>query len=1424
MDLYGACHPRPGEDCIDAVKLGHTYFTRIGSSSRIDLILVNPAVDPALVTCHVDNSFQLGGSNDHRPVIFSVPLDSPVAVAVDQRWYPDRVRVAHLDGPSKSFLAQSLQESARSASERWSEELSKVTAETPGMEVVMESAARAFSSALWDPAFAVAGQRGPPVVKPYHPPLSLKKARARLKSLHTLADSITRGLASPSGPSLYSPVAASAVRQLKVDGWSSDLVPVVNMPWSRKDLWSEWLEYAFPNAIAAAKEGVRVAIRDSSLHPANETRLLFQTPEGRGLAYSKHFSDGSAGPTVQSARGPDGMVLTDPLDYMPVVRDTVALPFSNPKPGPAVPAWRATSEEERSTGVPDWWWSTYKWNAANVPAGTWDGLMAPTSREELIKHVEDLAGGKTPGHDGISTDLLKLAILLEDYPSCTDAILEFVNATLRTGYVPPHLKKGVIVMVPKPGGSGDVDDMRPITLLPEIGKLTSRILAARFAAALHSHKDVMDPAQRAHLHDGNTHQCLHVLFDVAEDFQDRKRTEPDHELVITAYDVRKAFDSVQLYSIKAALSRYGVPEAFARFIISSMQEATSVVRTLHGLTESFDILTSVRQGDPIAALVFNLLMDSLHAGLRENPFRSGSEKCGYSFSPLDGGYEVFTSGFSDDTLLLSDSWAGAVLQHRFLLDFFTAHRMGINASKTHCVIASGTGVGWRYLPNAEETRIHDPLGGAPLSKQALDQWTDPHPRYVIPVRGPIRIIPARGPSHVFRYLGYAFCADLDPTAMFKQISKQVWKFCKKIDHLNLNLVQAGQALSECLLPKLRTGLSFANLSSAQYKELDKIIRRYTLRSRYGVSVASLCREAGHAALGTYPLADHASLLRITEFGAAVRSTHAQCERTCLARVSSAVRLGFLSADLDDATPDDGRILLLPVVKHAASRVSLIVELAYGLGIRVTCPVVFNPTKPMLPQSPLPSSLGDRLFNVVVGCPLLPTPLWSGLHLICPPSPECPDLVAFTDGSSISWCSAYAFAICRADLCVEGFSPSPSNCVLSSGQSPTAGRNYVAEAIAILGVIMSVPVNANLTIYTDALSVKDVMDAPLIAEGRRLRLGGRPVICTLRQALCVREKWGAKTGFIHVLSHTEELSVGAIGNAYVDHEASRACLAALAAKRVCDPFLANEETAVFWDVTPKGDLSHIAGDIKGVIKSALDLRLVRGWRDHSSQGAVARECGGLSTLNRVREIRRSLDPGALMFMILTVTCQLPTADKVIFGEDRTDAALLCPVCKAHPQSTEHTFTCSGSRPGMDRMKSCVEGHLWGLIQPALASTRVSPVHKATLSGCIPLLAFFDPGRPPSDPFFSSDAEVQAEFSGFDESNRLGGVLGILPRGLEEALLPSPTSLGASERHHRSMRKDAAARWGALRDDIFRLAKSTYESWAWSVLRESRCLPD
>ena len=148
--------------------------------------------------------------------------------------------------------------------------------------------------------------------------------------------------------------------------------------------------------------------------------------------------------------------------------------------------------------------------------------------------------------------------------------------------------------------------------------------------------------------DGSSRQCLSALLDVIEDF--REGDDPKAELVVTSYDIRKAFDTVQHYTIRASCERLNMPEAFIKYVLASLDGARSRVRCQDGLTEPFDILSSVRQGDPLAALVFIFVMDGLHHGLE----RHGE---GYTF--MDDGTTVHSFGYSDDTAAVSATWEGA---------------------------------------------------------------------------------------------------------------------------------------------------------------------------------------------------------------------------------------------------------------------------------------------------------------------------------------------------------------------------------------------------------------------------------------------------------------------------------------------------------------------------------------------------------------------------------------------------------------------------------------------------------------------------------------------------------------------------------------------------------------------------------------------
>ena len=70
-----------------------------------------------------------------------------------------------------------------------------------------------------------------------------------------------------------------------------------------------------------------------------------------------------------------------------------------------------------------------------------------------------------------------------------------------------------------------------------------------------------------------------------------------------------------------------MPPAFVELIADSLSGLSSCVRTAYGISEPFEVQRSLRQGDPLAPLLFVVLMDGLHDGLECNPFTGQVTVC-----------------------------------------------------------------------------------------------------------------------------------------------------------------------------------------------------------------------------------------------------------------------------------------------------------------------------------------------------------------------------------------------------------------------------------------------------------------------------------------------------------------------------------------------------------------------------------------------------------------------------------------------------------------------------------------------------------------------------------------------------------------------------------------------------------------------------
>lgn len=123
-----------------------------------------------------------------------------------------------------------------------------------------------------------------------------------------------------------------------------------------------------------------------------------------------------------------------------------------------------------------------------------------------------------------------------------------------------------------------------------------------------------------------------------------------------------------------ALHRIHLPASFIALVAHSLTDLSSSVRTVYGLSRSFAVQRSVRQGDPLAPLLFVILMDALHEGLDTNPF-TGSQH-GLHLPSI----YLPSLGYADDTTVLTSSLADLRIQNDWVAYFMRFNLLRLNAS------------------------------------------------------------------------------------------------------------------------------------------------------------------------------------------------------------------------------------------------------------------------------------------------------------------------------------------------------------------------------------------------------------------------------------------------------------------------------------------------------------------------------------------------------------------------------------------------------------------------------------------------------------------------------------------------------------------------------------------------------------------------
>ena len=240
--------------------------------------------------------------------------------------------------------------------------------------------------------------------------------------------------------------------------------------------------------------------------------------------------------------------------------------------------------------------------------------------------------GKSPGNDGLTTTFYRAF-----WSEISDLVMGSLKEGWEKGKFSDSQRQSVIRMIEKKGKSKEkINGWRPISLMNVDIKLLAKVLAERLKLVC---KEIIGEEQLAYIEGNDVHEGHLLLNKVLESARTKKLSG-----LMCCIDFKGAFDSVRHKLIFTTLEKMGLGENFISMLKSLYNENISAVLNYGTTTNWIQLERSCRQGDPVAAYLFILIMEVLINSLKKL-------KIGMKIGSLT----LWSTVFADDLTLLLNS-------------------------------------------------------------------------------------------------------------------------------------------------------------------------------------------------------------------------------------------------------------------------------------------------------------------------------------------------------------------------------------------------------------------------------------------------------------------------------------------------------------------------------------------------------------------------------------------------------------------------------------------------------------------------------------------------------------------------------------------------------------------------------------------------
>ncbi|GES81524.1 reverse transcriptase family protein [Rhizophagus clarus] len=346
-------------------------------------------------------------------------------------------------------------------------------------------------------------------------------------------------------------------------------------------------------------------------------------------------------------------------------------------------------------------WQDQYLSKHNVQHTIYSDLMKYPTLDEWIENIKSLPNNKATGPSGISYKMLKN--LNEDNQFFLHA---FICVCMDLNDIPDEWKKATIYPISKlKPFFANLTNTRLITLLETPWKAFISLLNRRLSRIL-KNNNVLKGNQFAALPGNSTFEPICMINEILQDAKENNK-----ELWLLSQNLGKAYDHVNIFMLEKAMERIKIPSNFIKTISSLFKNRQNQVITAYGLTNPYDVLIGIDQGEVISPLLWCIYYDPLLCEIEQRKFGYTLEAPKIALNKFydeDTSDEtekltISSSAYMDDTQWLASSQNNLEKILKIADSFYKLNDIQVNKEKSELLVRYKQG---RYRP---KLKPHEPV-------------------------------------------------------------------------------------------------------------------------------------------------------------------------------------------------------------------------------------------------------------------------------------------------------------------------------------------------------------------------------------------------------------------------------------------------------------------------------------------------------------------------------------------------------------------------------------------------------------------------------------------------------------------------------------------------------------------------------------------